>query len=413
MKIVVQPASVNGIVAAPASKSYLQRALMAATLSKGQTNLYACSWCNDTRAVLEISQNFGAKIEFTDDHLTIDGNFSLPEKELNCHESGLALRMISPIAALLPGKVVINGSGSLLSRPIDLILDALINLSVGISSNNKRLPLTISGNMQGGDIEIDGSKGSQLLTGLLMALPVCSENSSILVHNLKSKPYIEMTIGLLHDFGIEIQHLDYKQFTIEGNQSYKAIDYTIEGDWSGAAFLLVAGAIAGKVCVTGLNQTSKQADRKIVEVLQAVGSEIDFLNNSISITKNQLRGFEFEADDCPDLFPPLVTLASQCDSPSKIHGVQRLFTKESNRAESLKTEFKKIGVNIEISGNTMIIFPSKLDFGKTDAHNDHRVAMALAVAALTSEDGVEIDNFDSINKSYPQFLDDLLHITKP
>ncbi|EKD31945.1 MAG: hypothetical protein ACD_77C00206G0004 [uncultured bacterium] len=411
MKTFIHPSFVKGSITAPSSKSFLQRAIIAATLASGHSVLSGCSHCSDTVAVTEIARTLGAKIEQRDDKMMIDGGFVIPSSELNCNESGLALRIISPIAALLLGETTINGKGTLLKRPVDPIVDALTLLGIKVTASEKGLPLKISGFLKGGDIEIDGSKGSQLLSGLLMALPLADNNSNITVSQLKSKPYIDMTIGMLKQFGIEILNDNYEHFAILGNQKYRSTNYYIEGDWSGASFLLVAGACAGEIEIKGLNIKSKQADARIMEVLSAAGANIELSDNSVVVKKNRLDAFEFNAEDCPDLFPPLVALASQCSAPSVIYGVSRLFSKESNRALTLKHEFDKIGVEIITDGNKMVVKPSKICFNSTNSHNDHRIAMALSIAALCSEKGVEIDDFDCINKSYPDFLNDLRSVS--
>lgn len=412
MKLHIKPSSVNGTIDAPASKSYLQRAIMTSSLCNGTSILDGINLCDDSKALLNIAQQLGATIEYHGRQMTIRGGITTPNSILNCHESGLALRMLSPIVALLNGSTTITGCGSLLNRPIDMISDALMQMKITVTTNNGKLPITIGGNLQGGTIEIDGSKGSQLLTGLLMALPMAKNDSKIIVRNLKSKPYIEMTLEVLKNWNIEIETTNFEEFFIKGNQQYSPANYTIEGDWSGAAFMLVAGAIAGNVTVNGLQKNSKQADAKIVEVLNKVGSLMSFTDNSISIQKNRLSGFDFDATDCPDLFPPLVALAVHCNSTSTIAGVSRLFTKESNRAETLVDVFTKLGVDIRIQNDSMIIEPSTLKYNTINAHNDHRIAMAVSIAALRSDCGVEIDGFECINKSYPEFYNDLKTITQ-
>jgi 3-phosphoshikimate 1-carboxyvinyltransferase len=412
MKLHIKPSSVNGTIDAPASKSYLQRAIMASSLCNGTSILDGVSLCDDSEAVLNIAKELGATIEYHGRQLTIKEGITTSNSILNCHESGLALRMLSPIVALFPDSTTITGSGSLLNRPIDMISDALMQLKVAVTTNNGKLPITIGGNLQGGTIEIEGSKGSQLLTGLLMALPMAKNDSKIIVRNLKSKPYIEMTLEVLKNWDIEIENTNFEEFFIKGNQQYIPANYIIEGDWSGAAFMLVAGAIAGNVTVNGLQKNSKQADAKIVEVLNKVGAVISFIDKSISIQKNMLNGFDFDATDCPDLFPPLVALAVHCNSTSTIAGVSRLFTKESNRAETLVDVFTNLGVDIRIQNDSMIIEPSTLKYNTINAYNDHRIAMAVSIAALRSDSGVEIDGFECINKSYPEFYNDLKTITQ-
>ena len=411
MKISIFPSLVSGSVKAPSSKSYMQRALVASMLAHGRTTLYYRSLCDDSKAVLEIIQDLGANIEVYSDKIIVSGGFKIPLHELNCHESGLALRMISPIVALLKGKVTINGSGSLLNRPIDVIVDTFSNLNINLTTSNNKLPITIQGSLLGGNYEVDGSKGSQLISGLLMALPLAQKNSELIVKDLKSKPYIAMTLDLLQTFGIEVVNDNFENFIISGNQTYKSTEYAIEGDWSNAAFLLVAGALAGEIEVLGLNLTSKQADIRILEVLKQVGADVICSENSIKVVKNRLSGFEFNAEDCPDLFPPLVAMAAYCKTKSTIHGVSRIYAKESNRAVTLKEEFEKIGVKITIEDNTMVIHPSEIQFNTVNSHQDHRIAMALAIAGLGSNNGLEIVGFECVDKSYPHFLEDFKSIT--
>jgi len=412
MNIHIKPSSVNGVIHAPASKSYMQRAIVASMLADGKSVLSECSLCNDTNAVLNIARNLGAKIQQNGDIIEITGGFSAPETSLNCQESGLALRLLSPIVATLPVQTTIIGEGSLINRPIDMITDALTQLKLGVTTSDGKLPITISGNLSGGNLDIDGSLGSQLLTGLLMALPLVKNNSKITVRNLKSKPYIDMTMDILQEWNIQIIHHNYQEFLVPGNQHYKHANYTIEGDWSNAAFMLVAAAIGGEITVHGLNYESRQGDSKIIEVLAKVGASIWYSNNSVSVKKVLLNGFDFDASDCPDLFPPLVALAAHCNSKSTIYGVSRLLTKESNRAQTLEEEFSKIGVKISISEDKMVVNPSKIKLNTVNSHNDHRIAMALAITSLCSRSGIEIEGFECINKSYPEFYNDLKKITQ-
>ena len=412
MNIHIKPSSVDGVIRAPASKSYLQRAIVASMLADGCSILSKCSFCDDTNAILEIARNLGAKIHQSGDLLKIRGKFSAPKTILNCHESGLALRMLSPVVATLPSPTTITGENSLLSRPIDMITDAFARLKMGFTTSYGKLPITVAGNLSGDDIEIDGSKGSQILTGLLMALPLTKNGGKISVHDLKSKPYIEMTLNVLKEWNIQITNQNFTEFFIPGKQRYKPANYTIEGDWSSTAFMMVAAAIGGKITIHGLNTDSKQGDMKILEVLNAVGASVSHLNNAITIKKAHLNGFDVDASDCPDLFPPFVALATHCNSKSTIFGVSRLLTKESNRAETLVEEFAKIGVKIALLEDKMIVIPSKIKFNTVNSHNDHRIAMALAIAALSSDSGIDIEGFECVKKSYPEFYNDLKTITQ-
>jgi 3-phosphoshikimate 1-carboxyvinyltransferase len=219
-----------------------------------------------------------------------------------------------------------------------------------------------------------------------------------------------MTITLLKAFGVEVQHSKYETFFIKGNQRYSIGEYRVEGDWSGASFLLVAGAVGGSVTVTGLDMGSPQADRKIIEAIKAAGASVKTLGHQVEITKNELKAFDFDATHCPDLFPPLVALANNCEGVSVLTGVKRLTHKESDRAKTLEKEFSSLGAKIRIDGNRMEIKGTKLKSGVMDSHNDHRIAMAGALAAINGEGDVTIRNPQCVAKSYPDFFEDFAAI---
>jgi len=407
MERYVDPSAIKGKIKAPASKSMTQRAIAAALLADGQSIIHNPSYCDDSLAAMSIAVGLGARVEPEANELKINGSVELKEPKLNCGESGLAIRMFSPIAALYPTEITMVGANSLKKRPMIMIEEALKQLGVKCSSTGGFLPLTIHGPIKGGFCEIDGSISSQLLTGLLMALPLASKDSEIKVNNLKSKPYIDMTIRLLNSFGIKIHNTDYKQFMIPGNQKYIPGSYTVEGDWSGGAFLLVAGAINGNLSVVGLNKESLQSDRAIISALEKAGAHIKINENQIDISKSELKAFDFDATDCPDLFPPLVALASFCTGLSTIKGVSRLIHKESNRGETLKEEFNKMNIKIEIKDDLMLITGGKPQGAHVESHEDHRIAMAVAVTALGAAGKVYIRDSQCVVKSYPGFFDDL------
>jgi 3-phosphoshikimate 1-carboxyvinyltransferase len=243
-----------------------------------------------------------------------------------------------------------------------------------------------------------------------MALPLAEKDSEIKVKNLKSKPYIDMTIQILNLFGITIHNDDYKVFKVPGKQKYKSYNYTVESDWSGGAFLLVAGAINGDLSVTGLNPVSWQSDMAILKVLEQSGADIKIGQESIEIKKSKLKAFDFDSTESPDLFPPLVALASYCEGTSTIKGVSRLIHKESDRATALREEFGKMGINIVIKDDMMTITGGKPAGAHVESHDDHRIAMAVAVAALGASDRVFIHDSQCIAKSYPGFFDDMRHL---
>jgi 3-phosphoshikimate 1-carboxyvinyltransferase len=407
MERYLEPSTLKGTVKAPSSKSMTQRAIAAALLADGQSIIHNPSYCDDSLAAMSIAVGLGARVEPQVNDLKIIGSAILKEPKLNCGESGLAIRMFSPIAALYPSEIIMVGANSLKKRPMFMIEEALNQLGVKCTSSGGFLPLTIRGPLAGGKCEIDGSVSSQLLTGLLMALPLASGNSEIRVNNLKSKPYIDMTIQLLNSYGIIVENSDYRMFHIPGNQKYTPHNYTVEGDWSGGAFLLVAGAINGHLFIQGLRNDSLQSDMSIINPLKKAGAQMNITDQQIEISRSDLKAFEFDATESPDLFPPLVALASYCEGVSAIKGVSRLIYKESDRAKTLKEEFGKMNINIEIHDDNMNVTGGKPLSARVESHDDHRIAMALAVASLRASGKVSIRDSQCIAKSYPAFFDDL------
>ena len=266
--------------------------------------------------------------------------------------------------------------------------------------------------MQAKDITIDGSLSSQFLTGLLMAFGAVADKAAITVTDLKSKPYIDLTLDVMKQFGMKLpENRNYQEFYFGNETQYSTINintYIVEGDWSGAAFLLVAGAIAGPIMVRGLDLTSTQADKAIIDALLAANAGIAMEAKGIKLVQADMNAFDFDATDCPDLFPPLVALAAYCKGKTSIKGVSRLTHKESNRAQTLQEEFGKMGVTIELNEDVMVIHGGT---GVKGAHvhsrHDHRIAMACAVAALKADSEMLIDGAEAVNKSYPDFYNDL------
>ena len=391
-----------------ASKSYLQRALAISALAKGTTLLKNISWCADSIAAKNIIKGLGATVEENKSTLTITTtDLTFNEKEYTAGEAGLSIRMFSPMLALSNKEITFTGEGSLLTRPVQLIEGALTQLNVGIKTNNGLLPLTIKGKLTAGKITIDGSLSSQLLTGLLIALPLVEGDSEIHVDNLKSKPYIDMTLAIIQHFGVDVENENYKIFRIKGNQKYTATTYNIEGDWSGGAFFLVYGAVKNGIEITNLSYSSQQADKEIVTALRLAGATVLTDTNGTTAQESELKAFEFDATDFPDLFPPLVCLASQCVGTTKIKGTSRLTYKESNRAEVLKQEFKKMGIEISLEGDYMYITGGEIKACTIDSHNDHRIAMAGSIMNLFFAEEITVENSSAVNKSYPSFFEEL------
>lgn len=388
----------------------MQRACAAALLRTGTTRIVNPGNSNDDLAALDVIQKLGAAIQFeANGDVLISSNGVKPvNKEINCGESGLGIRMFTPIVALSPEQLTINGSGSLVTRPMYFFDEILPQLSVSIQSNEGKLPLQIQGPLKPAPIEVDGSLSSQFLTGLLMAFAAAdAKDITITVKELKSKPYIDLTLKVLENFGWKVSHTNYEQFSFHGSITGKLADpltYEVEGDWSGAAFLLVAGAIAGGITVTGLDVFSTQADKAILQALMDCGCSLSVQEKQIEVVPLPLKAFHFNATDCPDLFPPLVALAAYCEGTTVIEGVSRLSHKESDRGLTLQQEFAKLGIEISLQDNLMLVKGGTGVQGATvHSRHDHRIAMACAVAALKANGTVTIDEAEAINKSYPDF----------
>jgi 3-phosphoshikimate 1-carboxyvinyltransferase len=403
--------SINGIITPPSSKSYAQRAIALALLAEGRTVLRNIEFCKDTRSALKCIETLGAKVEFIDEStIAIDGGLNPKSNTLYVGESGLATRLFTPIASLNRSPITIQGEGTLLYRPMTMMVDPLRQLGVTVRDGGGYLPIEVQGPIHGGEITVDGSISSQFITGLLLALPLAEEDTTLHVTSPVSTPYIDMTIDTARRFGIEIMQNegDYTQFFIEGNQKYIPTDLAIEGDWSGASTLLVAGAIAGEVTVKNISTLSKQADTAICRALERAGAGLIIEQDSITVSKRDLRAFEFDATNSPDLFPALAALAAAAEGESVIIGTERLRHKESDRAETIRSEYEKLGIEVDISDeNIMKIRGGEIRPATVFSHNDHRIAMSLAVSALRCKGEVRIENAECVEKSYPTFFEDL------
>ena len=360
MVVKIKPGKISGTIHAPASKSSMQRACAAALLQDGITTISNPGNSNDDLAALGVIQNLGAIVnKDNNNQLTVESSGISPVTgEMNCGESGLGIRMFTPIAALSSQEMMINGSGSLLTRPMDFFDDIFPQLGIAIESNKGKLPIKIKGPLQPADITIDGSLSSQFLTGILMAYgKAATKPVTITVTNLKSKPYIDLTLQVMKDFGYTVVNNQYESFEIHPGTKANGgkISYTVEGDWSGASFLLVAGAIAGEITVQGLDVFSTQADKAILQALTAAEAVMSITEKEIVIGPGKLKAFHFDATDCPDLFPPLVALAAYCEGTTSIEGVSRLAHKESNRGLTLQKELGKMGIEIILQDDLMLV----------------------------------------------------------
>ena len=430
MRATVYPNTLRGEQVAPASKSSMQRACAAALLHRGTTRILNPGHSNDDLAAIDVIQKLGAIVKTEDaskekinsTSIIVHSNGVQPIGDtMNCGESGLGIRMFTPIAALSDQSITVEGIGSLLKRPMYFFDTIFPKLGIEIQSQAGYLPIQIKGPLKPANIEVDGSLSSQFLTGLLMAFAATENTNAVIeVQGLKSKPYIDLTLSVLNTFGWKVQHQDYKRFEFLAHPPLADhIDYTVEGDWSGAAFLLVAGAIAGPIVVKGVQLNSTQADKAVIQALKDAGASIDINENAIQIgpakdkagVVGSLKAFEFDATHCPDLFPPLVALAAVCNGVTILHGVSRLAHKESDRGLTLQKEFAKLGIRIELNQDRMMVYGGTgINGAEVFSQHDHRIAMACGVAALCADGPITITDAEAVNKSYTDFFKHLQHL---
>lgn len=407
MEKTIHPSQVSGEVRPPCSKSYAQRALAAALLSDGETTLSNIELCDDTRYAMNVITGLGASVRQTGPtEYVIRGGLAPITDTINTGESGLATRLFTPIAALCDRRMTITGTGTMLRRPIGMMIDPLRNLGVQVRSNGY-LPITVQGPLRGGETDVEAYVSSQFLTGLLMSLPLAEGDTILHVEQPNSLPYLAVTVDLASKFRIRMEHNGFREFFIPGGQHYHPAKLHIEGDWSSAAFMLVAGAIAGEVTAKRMNTLSLQADLAIIQALTKAGAVIITTPDEITVRKRELTGFDFDATQRPDLFPILAVLGANCEGTTHIRGVNRLVYKESNRAEAIVSEYTKLGMDVALEDDVMTVRGGSLSGGTIDSCNDHRITMAAAIAALAASGPVTITNAQAVTKSYPRFWDDL------
>ena len=410
----IYPSLIQGSIRSPRSKSDMQRACAAALLREGITTIVDPGRSNDDMAALDVIAKLGAVVQDCGDKIIVTSNGVQPhQNEINCGESGLGIRMFTPIAALSSAALTIIGKGSLVNRPMDFFDEIFPQLGIAVSTQSGKLPLHVKGPLVPKNIVVDGSLSSQFLTGLLMAFSaINAKDVTIEVRDLKSKPYIDLTLRVLKDFGMKVPVVQQHEFFIfspeDHVQSKGEYSYKVEGDWSGAAFLFVAGAINNPIVIEGMRSDSVQADMKILEAIKDAGALLSQEGNRYKVAPASLHAFEFDATECPDLFPPLVALAAYCKGVTKIKGVNRLTHKESNRGLTLQDVFGKMGIQVELEGDMMLVYGGVQPKGaNVHSHHDHRIAMAAAIAALGADGPVHIADAEAIDKSYPAFYNDL------
>ena len=406
------PFTPNGTISAPPSKSDVHRAVICAALSGGVCTISPVALSEDVKATIGCVEALGAKTALKDNVLTVDGReiFKNKEAELDCRESGSTLRFLIPVAAAGGVSAVFTGAGRLPERPIGVYTDALPEKGVTCQTEGG-LPLQINGKLQSGVFKIPGNVSSQFITGLLFALPLLDGDSDIVLTSpIQSAGYINMTIRTMSKFGIEVDMTD-KGWHVRGKQHYIPTDYTTDGDWSQAAFFLVAGAVGGEVTVQGANIDSSQGDRRIAALLREFGAEVIQDGGSITVKKAPMRAIEISAAQIPDLVPVLAVCACFAEGTTRINDAERLRIKESDRLKTTAALLNSLGGKVkELPDGLEITGVKRLKGAAVDGCNDHRIVMSAAVCAAGCESGITCTDAWSINKSYPDFYNDYAKI---
>lgn len=398
MDIKITPNKLKGTVNIPSSKSVTHRMLICAALSDGNSVLSGITMSKDIEATINALTQIGAEITVKDDVITVKGtNFTSKNAVLNCNESGSTLRFMIPVVCALGISSVFKGKGKLPERPITPYLREFTSKGIAFDYENT-MPFTVSGKLIGGKYTLEGDISSQFITGLLFALPLCSEDSEIILSSpLQSKPYVDITIDCLKKFGIEINETGNGYF-VKGHQKYLPFSENIEGDYSQAAFYFVANALGSDIKIENVNDKSVQGDKKILEILSEIG-----YNENVS----GLKCFCVGVGDIPDLVPILTVLGCFCNGVSKITNAGRLRIKESDRLEAIACVLNKLGGKVTVLNDELIIEPINHFVGGTiDSFNDHRIVMATAIASTKCDGEIIIENANTVEKSYPEFFRD-------
>lgn len=409
MSLVVHPGSVHGTVQSSPSKSYTHRALLLGLLASGTTRVREPLMSEDPRATLRAAEMLGAtsRREGNDVIIESTGELRAPNDAVDCMNSGTSLRLLSAIVALVDGETTLTGDESLRKRPMGPLVAALEALGATIrTAEGGRAPLTVTGPMRGGRARLPGDVSSQFVSALLLAGARTSEGITVDVDGeLKSRPYVDITIEMMRDFGARV---DERALHVPGQQAYAARDYTVPGDFSTAAFALAAGALAGEVRVENLPAKSAQGDRAILDHLEALGARVERGERHATVRAAALSGARIDLSDTPDLFPVLAAVAAHARGETTFSGAAHLRFKESDRIHLMVENLRRCGVHAEEREDGAVIRggrPVKATRALV-TEGDHRILMAMSVCALRAEGALEADDHESYRVSYPRFVDD-------
>ncbi len=408
MNVNCTPANITGKIKAISSKSDAHRLLICAALSENETKIHCNVMSKDIAATVNCLKSMGAEIVVDDEVITvIPRNFN-KTANLDCGESGSTLRFLMPVISALGIDATINGHGRLPYRPISPLKEEMEKKGVVFHTDNK-FPLHLSGRLQSGEYEIVGNISSQFITGLLFALPLLNGDSEIrLIPPVESKSYLDITISALRKFGIKIEEKE-NLYIIKGNQKYASPkELWVDGDWSNSSFFLCAGALnENGVTVTGLNINSPQGDKRILNVLESMGANVQIKGDEITVKKKELKGIVVDASDIPDAVPIISVVAVMCEGETRIINAGRLRIKESDRIKSVVEMLSSVGAKVKETDEGMIIQGGKsLSGGIVEGYNDHRIVMSASILSSHCESSVTITDAEAVEKSYPDFFAD-------
>ncbi|MCD6435895.1 MAG: 3-phosphoshikimate 1-carboxyvinyltransferase [Clostridiales bacterium] len=409
IKSKIKPNGLKGIISVPPSKSISHRAIISAALASGKSKITNLVFSQDIDATCGAVEMFGANVIRSENSIDIisKGKIKSPTHTIDCRESGSTLRFLVPFGAMVDKPVVFNGKGKLVTRPMNSYLNIFDEQKIRYTYD-EGLPLMVEGRLKPGKFSIKGDISSQFITGLMFVLPLLNEDSEIEITSpLESKGYIDLTIDVLEKFNIKIKNDNHKCYYIEGNQNYISCDYKIEGDYSQAAFWIVAGLIGGNIEINGLNINSKQGDSEIIDIVKRMNGKIETKEDKVIVSRSETKGTIINASQCPDIIPILTVLAAVSDGKTEIINASRLRIKESDRLKAIATELNKLGAQVIENPEGLVIYGRQhLNGGVVDSWNDHRIAMSLAIASIRCTDEVVITNSQAVDKSYPHFFED-------
>lgn len=406
MNVVIKPHKLSGDVVIPPSKSLSHRAIIAASLAEGTSVISNVLYSKDIRATIAAMRACGARITEHETWLEVTGSpVRRIERIIDADESGSTIRFMIPIALVCGEPITFTGKNRLVERPLDPFFDIFDEQGISYQRYENYLPLEVNGGLKPGIFHIRGDISSQFITGLLYALPLLNADSTIiLITPLESKGYVDLTLDMLAKFGIDIQNKEYKEFYIRGGQVYRPYDYTIEGDFSQSAFFLVADCLGADITLHAMNPDSHQGDKKIIRDILDMGGKISFEKDKLKAFPVKTKGCVIDFSQSPDLGPALSVLGALSAGVTEFVNASRLRIKECDRISCMKEELEKLGAQIVENPDGMTIMGvERLLGGTVDSHNDHRVAMALAMASVKAKDNIRIMNAECVAKSFPHF----------